>query len=308
MPDFRFAASSPASRVSRDQRIGLSGYSLSKSANTRPPSPPKETMATLSIVGACSTSVPPASELYLVPTESKVTSTTPGGWPTPVPRARGMPQAIQPSSALQQPGVSPQGSRTGKPSLSRPPVPTNSMVSASTFKAAHTTSIQSLKGTMETLSAHSSTGCSCNPTVSSRSGTLGTSDKASDSSLPSKLVNMRQNPVQELAPLHRVQAQPLATPAQKPLPPHLRKRQTTSSVDTVWTTQAYEHSTEAEPATHELTSKVDTVWTTPAYEHPIEAEPKLQQVNGFLSHLVEAETRTVQRNEVSMVITYVYSC
>jgi hypothetical protein len=290
MSDFRFATSAPASRVSRGQRIGLSGYSL---ANTRPPSPPKETMATLSSVGACSTSVPPASELYLVPTESKVTSTTPSGWPTPVLRARGMPQALEPSTALQQPVVSPQGSLTGKPSLSRPPVPANSMVSASAFKAAPTTSIQSFKGTMETLSAHSS---SCNPTVSSRSCTPGTSDKVSDSSLPSKLVNMRQNPVQELAPLHRVQAQPLTTPAQKPLPPHLRKRQPTSSVDTVRTTQAYKHSTEANHGMHDLR-------TTPSYEHPIAAEPKLQQVNGFLSHSAEAEARTVQRSEVSMVIT-----
>lgn len=307
MPDFRFTTSSPPSRVSHDQRDGLSDYSLSKSVNTRPPSPPKETTATLSSVGTCSTSMPRESEPSPVPTAGKAVSTTLNGWPTPVPRASGMPQAPKPSSARHRPVVSPQGSQKGEPSLSCLPVPANSMVSASTKKAAPAPCVQTVKGTMETLSAYSSPGRSFNMAVRSRSGTLETSDKASDPSLPSKLVKLRQDPGQELAPRHRAQAQPVATSASKPLPPHLRKRQPTSSVDTVWTTQAYEHPTKAEQKTHDPTNGVDTVRTTHAYEHPTEAEPKLQQVNKSPIYSVEAETRTLQRSEVSMAITKIYS-
>lgn len=177
------------------------------------------------------------------------------------------------------------------------------MISASALKAAPTTCIQSLKGTMETLSAHSSTGRSCNQAVSSRSGTLRTSDKASDSSLPSKLVNMRRDPGQELAPLHRAQAQIVATSASKVLPPHLRKRQPASSVETIRTTQTSEHPTKAANEIHGLTNGVNTVWITPDNEHPTEAGPKLQQINESLNYSLEAETRTIQRSEVSMVIT-----
>ena len=177
------------------------------------------------------------------------------------------------------------------------------MISASALKAAPTTCIQSLKGTMETLSAHSSTGRSRNQAVSSRSGTLRTSVKASDSSLPSKLVNMRRDSGQELAPLHRAQAQPVATSASKVLPPHLRKRQPASSVETIRTTQMSEHPTEEENEVHSLTDRVNTVWITPDNEHPTEAKPKLQQANESLNYSLEAETRTIQRSEVSMVIT-----
>ncbi|KAG9205159.1 hypothetical protein G6514_008736 [Epicoccum nigrum] len=121
---------------------------------------------------------------------------------------------------------------------------------------------------MEILFAPSSLG-------ESRSDTLGTSAKASESSSPSKLLGMRQDQGQELAPLHRAQAQPEAATAARSMPPHLRKRQPTSSID--------------------------TVWNTPADEHPTGAELELngsKQINDFLGYSVEAETRTLQRSEV----------
>jgi hypothetical protein len=90
------------------------------------------------------------------------------------------------------------------------------------------------------------------------------------------------------------------------MPPHLRKRQPTSSVDTTRTTQAYKHPPVAEPDLHDLTSRIGTVWNTPADEHLTGVEPELngsKQTNGFLGYSVEVETRTLQRSEVSLVNT-----